>query len=455
VRFFDTIGSATLIAYDEKPILTTDAWINMDAYFGSWTHDYEIPPEQLNAIRDAEFHWFSHGHPDHLNIDALSMLTKGKFLLSDHYGGRICRELREMGHDVTILPDHKWIALSDGIRVYTIANRNQDSLLLIDINGRLIINMNDSFDYGESFRVRRLAKEFKEVYLLQLHGWGGADMLNLFDPDGKKLTSIDQKRRPIAPRAQQSARAMGANKFIPFSSFHCYQREDSVWANELIPELSDYETGALAGWPEILPAFVRVDCETDEITPINPRRLPRRVKRPEEFGDNWSDPLVAEDKIKIREYFTSRAALRDHFGFIEVTSGNSSVTVVLNREMAKTGISFECPRQSLLTCIERELFDDLLIGNYMKTTLHNVDGLYPHFTPYVAKYGDNGGAKSKSDLLVYFGHYYMRDPVAHSLKALLNGTEMVVRGMLGKETRRFQVAKRVYYDFAARQRRKV
>jgi hypothetical protein len=33
---------------------------------------------------------------------------------------------------------------------------------------------------------------------------------------------------------------MGASKVIPFSSFQCYQREDSVWANDLIPELADY-----------------------------------------------------------------------------------------------------------------------------------------------------------------------------------------------------------------------
>lgn len=50
------------------------------------------------------------------------------------------------------------------------ANRNQDSLLLIDVNGRLIINQNDSSDYGESFRVWRMARYFTEVYMLQLHG---------------------------------------------------------------------------------------------------------------------------------------------------------------------------------------------------------------------------------------------------------------------------------------------
>ena len=173
-------------------------------------------------------------------------------------------------------------------------------------------------------------------------------MLNLFDPSGRKLTSIEEKRRTIAPRSQISARSMGAWKIIPFSSFHRYQRADSAWANDLIPKLEDYNSGAMEKWPEILPAFVRVDCETDEITPIDPPRSPRVIKKPEEFGDSWSDQLTAEDKVRIRSYFTAREALRENFGFIEVAAGGSSVTIDLNRAKRDVGIRFECPRNSLM-----------------------------------------------------------------------------------------------------------
>jgi hypothetical protein len=450
MRFFETAGNAIVIAYDDKPVLTTDPWINADAYFGSWAHDYEIAPLQIQAIRDAEYHWFSHGHPDHLNIASLPMLTKGQFLLSDHYANRIQRELTAAGYRVRVLPDREWVQLSKGIRVYSVANRNQDSMLLIDVNGRLVINLNDSSDYGESFRVRRLAKHFKEVYMLQLHGWGGADMLNLFNPSGRKIVSPEERRRPIAPRSQRSARAMGANKVIPFSSFQCYQREDSAWANDLVPELADYHADALPNWPEIIPAFVRVDCETDEITPLNPRRAARIIKKPEDFGDSWSDPLTDSDKEKICRYFMTRETLRDHFGFIEISAGKSTVTVDLNRERRSIGIKFECPRNSLMTCIEHELFDDLLIGNYMRTTLYNVEALYPHFTPFVAKYGDNGGAKTKRELARYFGHYYMRDPIAHSLKCLANASEMALRKAIPEDSAMFRVAKRTYHAYAGR-----
>ena len=37
-----TIGNATVIAYDKKPILATDPWLGLDhyAYFGSWYLPY-------------------------------------------------------------------------------------------------------------------------------------------------------------------------------------------------------------------------------------------------------------------------------------------------------------------------------------------------------------------------------------------------------------------------------
>jgi hypothetical protein len=450
MRFFETIGNAIVIAYDDGPVLTTDPWINGDAYFGSWGHDYTIPPAQLQSINKARYHWFSHGHPDHLNIHSLPLLTKGQFLVSDHYGSRIQRDLASAGFAVRVLPDRQWVELSKGIRVYSVANQNQDSMLLIDVNGRLVINLNDSGDYGESFRVRRIAKNFKEVYMLQLHGWGGADMLNLFDPAGRRLTSTEEKRRPIAPRSQRSAMTMGANRVIPFSSFQRYQREDSAWANDLVPQIADYRSDAFSKGPEILPAFVRVDCETDEITPIDPPRAAPVIRKPEDFGDSWSDPLTADDKSKLRRYFTARETLFDHFGFVEISAGGSSVTVDLNRDKRNVGIGFECPRQSLMTSIEHELFDDLLIGNFMRTTLYNVEGLYPNFTPYVAKYADNGGAKSKRELEAYFGHYYMRDPIAHTLKRFSTASETVVRRTLPEDSKMFRAAKRLYYEFIAR-----
>jgi hypothetical protein len=448
---FDSIGSATLIAYDGVPVLTTDAWINDDAYFGSWGHDYAIPDEQLDAIRRARFHWFSHGHPDHLNAESLPLLTAGQFLLADHRGGRIKRDLEAMGHKVRVLKDKEWVQLSDRIKVQTIANVNQDSILLVDVGGTLIVNTNDSPDFGASFYVRRLARNYRHVYYFALNGWGGADMLNLFDPDGRKLVDPEERRRPIAPRAQRAAMSYGAHYTSPFSGFHIYQREDSAWANPLIPGLEDYQTDALKDGPQVLPAFIRVNGETNEIREIDPPRRPLTLRPPEDFGDNWSDPLTGEDAARIDAYFRAREHLAGRFGFIEVKLGGKSHTVDLNPALRRHGLTFEAPRRSFMTSLEYEIFDDLLIGNFMKTTLHgDVTGLYPDFSPYVAKYADNGGAKSRPELRRYFLHYFLRDPVASIFKTVSTGSEDIIRALLPENSGLFRTAKSFYYRFGAR-----
>ena len=50
-----TIGNATLVAYDESPIISTDPWMGGDhyAYFGSWHLPYEIP-EETGLMIDTE-----------------------------------------------------------------------------------------------------------------------------------------------------------------------------------------------------------------------------------------------------------------------------------------------------------------------------------------------------------------------------------------------------------------
>ena len=68
-----------------------------------------------------------------------------------------------------------------------------------------------------------------------------------------------------------------------------------------------------------------------------------------------------------------------------------------------------------MQAIEWQAFDDILIGNFCKTTLHGhwwgkqgADALYPHVTPFLTKFGDNGGAYTPAELQAYFAHYLGR-----------------------------------------------
>jgi hypothetical protein len=52
----------------------------------------------------------------------------------------------------------------------------------------------------------------------------------------------------------------------------------------------------------------------------------------------------------------------------------------------------------------------------------------PHFTPYVANMGTMAALSPKRELVTYFGHYYMREPIAHSSKSLANAAKWFCEG---------------------------
>lgn len=415
---FETIGNATVICHDRRPILVTDPWVQGGAYFGSWKLSHAVPEAQMAAVRDTEFAWFSHGHPDHLNGECLPLFAGKKILVADHVGQRIRRDLTEQGYSVRVLPDRRWLSLSPRVRVLCIADYNQDAVLLIDVNGRLVVNLNDASDRGWGRTVRRIIKGYDRSFLLALHGFGDADMINFFDESGQRLPIGE--RAPLGQTIAAQAEHYGVRYFIPFSSMHRYQRADSAWAAAVSAKLEDYPKGFRSSRVELLPAFIRWSCADDTMERIDPPETPEHYFEPTAFGDDWSEPLERDELRAAETYFRRIERLEEAVDFIRLRIGGNDHVIGFPRKLARRGrekgLTIEAPRGSFTTSIKYEIFDDLLIGNFAKVTLHGEwigKPLYPDFTPYVAKYGDNGKARTRSEVEDYFSAYRRRDPAGY------------------------------------------
>ena len=406
---FETIGNATLICFDKKPVLVTDPWIMGSAYFGSWTLSHEIPTAQFNSILETEYIWISHGHPDHLSGTSLELLKNKKILLPDHYGQRIYKGLKVKGFDAHLLRNCIWTSLSDHIRVLCIADYNQDAILLVDINGRLIININDASDRAWGGYVRRITQDYKISFLLSLSGFGDADMINYYNDEGERILPNGGNKKPFGQSLVQMTEKYGAKFFIPFSSMHQYQRKDSVWVNEWTTGILDYKVGFKSNQCEILPAYISYDCLLDKFEKISPKEITIEPIDPEEFGDSWDEPLESSDLVKIKEYFHNIHHLKKVLTFINFKIAGKDHIIDIAPNRSDQGITFEVPRNSLMKAIKFEVFDDLLIGNFMKTSIHGnwspTLRLFPEFTPYVCKYADNAGVKTQAELSKYFKKY--------------------------------------------------
>ena len=442
-----TVGNATLIAYDEVPVLATDPWFGDEdeAFFGSWGLSHGIAVADRADIHRAKYIWFSHGHPDHLNPHSIERLRHLSILLPDHVGGRIRNDLEAQGYDVKTLPDSRWVQLSKRIKVFCIPDYIQDAVLLVDVGGRLFIDMNDADAKARLRVIKGIAGQFRHSYLLRLSGYGDAGMINFFDPDGNR---IERKFDPLVGRwLALYARRVGAKSVIPFSSFHRFQREDSAWANAYTTPVSAYRDGFDERLAEFIAPFVWIDCASGEILNLNPPEAPYSLHKPEEFGDIWSDELSSDDKRILDDYFRRKEMLHDMLGFIRFSVGGKSHTIDLAGPRDR-GITFAVPRNSLMTAVTYKVFDDLTGGNFMKTTLHNVDLLYgpnfPNFNFVVGKIGDNGCAETRAEFKSYLAEYRKRAGADWILHHLAREGQTRFRRYVSKDLRFYTLAQDVY-----------
>lgn len=443
---FDTIGNATMICYDRVPVLVTDPWVKGSAYFGSWGLSHEIPEEQLKAINQCEYVWYSHGHPDHLNWESIDLFKEKKILLPDHYGKRIHDGLKQEGFNVTILKDKTWYPLSDKIKVMCFSDIYQDAVLLIDINGRLAVNLNDAnrlLIWNKS--VRRVIKPYKTSLLLSLTGHGDAEMINFRDEKGDLVNPPELvQKNPLGSIIMENLSHFGAKAFIPFSSLHRYQRSDSIWAEDVSVKMEEYTEAHLKNSAAYFPPFIRYHCTNDTFEEINPKAVERVVYSPEDFGDNWTDVLEEDDKKLVKKYFTSVHGLKDYWDYINVRIGGKDFIVELQEKKFNVGVTFEAPRNSFMFSVQHNIFEDMLIGNFMKTTWHGKapdSRMYPDTLPLV-KYADNGLAYTKEEVDKYMQEYsrrYRFDSLVHSVQEKCTN---VVRKVVTPDSKLFNAAQK-------------
>jgi hypothetical protein len=276
--------------------------------------------------------------------------------------------------------------------------------------------------------------------MLKLINWGDADMINFYDHHGNFILPMAARQNSCGENYSYYMKKWNCNFTIPFSSFHKYVREDSIHMNKFVTPLEKHFEKFNNSNGELLPAFIRWDSLNNDYKKIDTKENIIETLTPQETGDKWSDNLDINDKKIISNYFLKFDQLKKKFGFLTFKVGNAEYNLKLSKR--KEGIVFNTPRNSLITALTHNIFDDLLIGNFMKVNLINVESLYPNFSPYVCKYGDNGGAFSNKQLKNYFNYYKFISP--NFWKDFLKlQTEDIIRPLLSKSKNLYFFARKL------------
>jgi hypothetical protein len=89
-----------------------------------------------------------------------------------------------------------------------------------------------------------------------------------------------------------------------------------------------------------------------------------------------------------------------------------------------------------------EIFDDLFIGNVMKTTLSGRmarRGLYPSVNPYLGTWAGTGRAETKPEVPAYFAECCKRAPLPNLLGRFDDRAEDAVLAHVPMESPAFQI----------------
>ena len=322
----------------------------------------------------------------------------------------------------------------------------QDAILLLDIQGRLFVNLNDAGSRHCTNFIRKIVSGYSESYLLSLSGYGDGDSIGFFDENGRLIDPTKKHKIKVGEQLGIQAKSLGVNNVIPFSSMHKYQRSDSIWANEYITPIDSYEIG-IPNSLNYIPPFIYLDCSNGTYELIKPDPVDLKTRNCKEFGDNWADELDKSDKEVIENYFKRKEKIRQDISFINFKVGGRDNFFKFESKKKK-GITFEVPRNSLIKALNLQIFDDLLIGNFMKTTLHGMQGIYEgDFAFYLAKYADNGRAETLSELESYFRVYQQRAGIEYIYQSFLDKSKDIFTRFVADDRGSFiyKKAKKIYY----------
>ncbi|UTW59025.1 hypothetical protein KFE96_01580 [Kordiimonas sp. SCSIO 12603] len=414
---FKTMGNATIqLRLNDEVLLTTDPWLTGRAYFDSWALHHPFSEEEIQSVKDSEYLWISHGHPDHLHHESLELLPKGKkVLIPNHYHDEISEGLKNDGFEVEVMQYKKWYRLHEKLEILCLDNINQDGILIMRFGDALLINLNDSPLCGEFSFIRNLVKEHPndKVYVFKLVGIG-ADMLNYVDEHGNRtIEAPENYKMGCIQDAANEIHGLGGKYFCISSSQHFLVRSDSMWVNDYEFTYKDMCRHWNQPSVQVVPPFVTCDLGTGDIHEDWPSQKPDESQFLGNTGqDDWDEKLSEEEWKRVFGFFQQFETIYDIVDFIDVEVGGEKRRVLERKKQRKKprGVCFFVPRNSLLETVEWGYFDDLLIGNFMKTQLINMT-LYPDFSPRVAKYGGNAKVFSKRDLQKMYRHYFWRNPI--------------------------------------------
>ena len=223
------VNHSSFLIESENVGLIVDPWLEGTAFNSGWNLIAETK-FSVDDYKRVTHIWFSHEHPDHFHPPTLKNIpeelrSKITVLYHKTKDGKVLNHCRKMGFAVREMEHGEWIQLHPTFRVMCRPYHYFDSWLLIDVDGKRLLNLNDCE-----------VNDAKEAATIFAHT-GPVDILA--SQFSYSCWEGDEKARAAAAhhvlnRLSTQIKSLQAKIFLPVASLIYFSHEENQHLNDCI-----------------------------------------------------------------------------------------------------------------------------------------------------------------------------------------------------------------------------
>ena len=229
---FEFVNHSCVILTHNDVSLAMDPWIEGSVFNNSWDLLTKTPEKSIESLKNSQFIWFSHEHPDHFNPPNLKIFSdKNNFLFQKTKDGRVVKFLKKISPLVNEINFKDTFRLGKDFTIQVVPFQYLDSMSIIKFNNLTILNLNDC-DIKNDFQLKFIKKLTGEIDILLVQFSYAIGKSNKHNTNEREKWSIE-----ILQKLSNNIKFLKPKVVIPFASFCYFSKPDNFYMNDSVNKI--------------------------------------------------------------------------------------------------------------------------------------------------------------------------------------------------------------------------
>ena len=223
--------SGIAITQDGKSI-AVDPWVEGNVFNNSWSLLTRTSENSINTVRESDFIWFSHEHPDHFNPPNIPLFGKNKnFIFQKTKDKRVVNFLRKYSNNIFELKSGENFQISKNFSIEACPFQDLDSYCVIKAGNKTILNLNDCQIKSEG-ELKEIKRKIGTIDLLM------AQFSYAIGNTNRNEKALREKNaKEILENLNRIIFSLKPEFFLPFASFSFFSHKENFYLNDSINKI--------------------------------------------------------------------------------------------------------------------------------------------------------------------------------------------------------------------------